>query len=207
MPRLLITNGVQQGRVYRLRPGVNRIGRSVDNHFQVPDPSVSSSHCEVTLSETAVLVRDLNSTNGTFVDGAPVAESGIGPGQVLQLGSIEMRLDEVSPTEEAASVNIPEIAPAPRPISPVLPDGSAGCVNHPEVHALYKCGKCEQTLCGSCVRVVRRLGGETMVFCTLCAAPCETLTPPPEAAPAAAAAKPGLLARIITQRLKLPFKR
>src|SRR6266404_2646377 len=97
MSRLLITNGVQQGRVLRLKSGVNRIGRSIENHLQIPDPSVSSAHCEVIFSDANVLVRDLNSTNGTFIDGEPVQESTIRSGQLLQLGNIELKLEELVP--------------------------------------------------------------------------------------------------------------
>src|ERR1043165_9308120 len=93
MSRFVITNGVQQGRVLRLKPGVNRLGRSIDNHFQVPDPSVSSVHCEVIYSDSGVMVRDLNSTNGTFIGGEPVQEGLVPPGQSLPLGNIEMRLE------------------------------------------------------------------------------------------------------------------
>jgi Inner membrane component of T3SS, cytoplasmic domain len=206
MPRLLITNGVQQGRAFRLRTGVNRIGRSVDNHFQVPDPSVSSSHCELTLSAADVLVRDLSSTNGTYIDGEPVTEARICLHQLLQLGNVEMKLEEPPLLPEGTAVNIPEVAISENLTSVVLPDGSTACANHPEIRGAYHCTKCQQILCESCVRVVRRLGGDTLFFCSLCAAACERLTPASSASVAPQGQKQSFLDRL-SQTLKLSFKR
>src|SRR5687767_12494021 len=68
-----------------LTPGCNRLGREGENDFLVPHPSVSRQHCEVWLTEDALLVRDLNSRNGTFVDEARVQEAAILTGQTLRL--------------------------------------------------------------------------------------------------------------------------
>ena len=205
MPRLLITNGVQEGRALRLRPGINRIGRSVDTHFQVPDPSVSSVHCEVILSDTGVVVRDLNSTNGTFINGVPLQEGTVGPGQVLQLGNIEMRFEEALENREGAAVEVPELIPAAPVASMTLSDGSPACANHPELPGAHRCTKCQQSLCESCVRIIKRISGETMVFCSLCGGPCEvSLTAAPQK-PAAPAHREGFFRRL-TQTLKLTRK-
>jgi pSer/pThr/pTyr-binding forkhead associated (FHA) protein len=69
------------------------IGRVDDNTFQISEASVSSHHCEILLQGADVLVRDLNSTNGTFINGEKVTEKVIKPGQILRLGQIEMRLE------------------------------------------------------------------------------------------------------------------
>jgi hypothetical protein len=201
MSRLLITNGVEQGRVLRLKPGVNRIGRSVANHLQIPDPSVSSSHCEVIFSEANVLVRDLNSTNGTFIDGEQIQEGSIGLGQLLQLGNIEMRFEHPVRSTEGPEVNIPELPGSQPANSTLLADGSLACANHSEVPGHYKCTVCQQALCESCVRIIRRVSGGTMVFCSLCAGACESLVPP-----APPPERKGFFGRL-TQTLKLPFKR
>ena len=130
MARLVILNGVQEGRVLRLRSGVNRIGRSVDNHLQIPDPSVSSAHCEVIFSDTDVLVRDLNSTNGTFIDGEPTHEGNLRVGQSLQLGNIQMRMEEPIPQKTAPasrcpicrrrSLRFPWLCPTAPPHAPII---------------------------------------------------------------------------------------
>jgi len=69
-----------------------------DNSFQISEGSVSSHHCEVLLRGKDVVVKDLNSTNGTYINGERVtAEATLRPGQILRLGQIEMRLETGEP--------------------------------------------------------------------------------------------------------------
>jgi hypothetical protein len=89
--------------------------------------------------------------------------------------------------------------------STVLPDGTPACVNHPELAATYRCAKCQQTLCESCVRMVRRMAGETLVFCTLCAGACEFLGPVSAEPAHHGPVKKTFIGRL-TQSLHLPFK-
>jgi len=200
MARLVITNGVQEGRVLRLRSGINRIGRSVENHLQVLDPSVSSAHCEVIYSDAEVLVRDLNSTNGTFIDGEPIREGHIRLGQSLQLGNIQMRMEEPKVPASASDITIPDLPTPELALSLAMPDGSASCANHPETAGVFRCLACQQSLCASCVRMVSRISGGTLVFCSLCAGACEVV------APVAPPRKKRFLERL-TRTLKLPFKK
>jgi len=81
------------GRTQELKVDKTTIGRLDDNLFQIADPSVSSHHCEVLVRGSEVVVRDLNSTNGTFVNGERATERVVKPGQILRLGQIEMRLE------------------------------------------------------------------------------------------------------------------
>jgi hypothetical protein len=90
MAKLLIRSGGEQTGEIRLKPGTNRIGRSATCDFQIVDASISSNHCEVMLTEDSVRVRDLSSTNGTFIEGKKVDEAVLQPGQTLRLGSIEL---------------------------------------------------------------------------------------------------------------------
>lgn len=181
MWRLLMTNGVQQGRALRLRPGVNRIGRGAENDFQIPDPSISGCHCEVIMLGNEVFVRDLNSTNGTCVDNIPVQESAMRSGQVLQAGSIDLHLEEVLEQDGGTAIRVPELFSGSTVAPLALPDGSLACVSHPGIRAQYRCAQCQQTLCESCVRVIRRISGDSMAFCSLCSAQALPL----DAAPAA----------------------
>jgi hypothetical protein len=48
-----------------------------------------------------VVVRDLNSTNGSYINGEKITESVIKPGQILRLGQIEMRLETDAPAAPA----------------------------------------------------------------------------------------------------------
>ena len=96
------------GRTHELKVDKTTIGRVEDNTFQIAEPSVSSHHCEILLRGSDVVVRDLNSTNGTFINGEKVTETVLKPGQVLRLGQIEMRLE----TDATASSPAPSSAPS-----------------------------------------------------------------------------------------------
>jgi pSer/pThr/pTyr-binding forkhead associated (FHA) protein len=89
------------GRTQELKAEKTTIGRVEDNTFQIAEPSVSSHHCEVLLRGKDVVVRDLNSTNGSYINGERVTESVIKPGQILRLGQIEMRLETDTPAAPA----------------------------------------------------------------------------------------------------------
>src|SRR5712671_3923589 len=93
MAKLVILNEGMTGRSCELATEKTTIGRVEDNTFQIAEASVSSHHCEILLRGTEVVVRDLNSTNGTFINGEKVTESVLKPGQILRLGQIEMRLE------------------------------------------------------------------------------------------------------------------
>src|SRR5438132_8535871 len=93
MAKLVLLSAGMTGRTHELKVDKTTIGRVEDNTFQISEPSVSSHHCEVLLRGSDVVVRDLNSTNGTYINGEKVSESVIKPGQVLRLGQIEMRLE------------------------------------------------------------------------------------------------------------------
>jgi predicted component of type VI protein secretion system len=97
MAKLVVLNESLKGRTHELNVEKTTIGRVEDNTFQITEPSVSSHHCEVLLRGADVVVHDLESTNGTFINGEKVTESVLKPGQVLRLGQIEMRLEAGTP--------------------------------------------------------------------------------------------------------------
>lgn len=86
------------GRTHELKADKTTVGRVEDNTFQIAEPSVSSHHCEVLLRGNDVIIKDLNSTNGTFINGEKVTETQLKPGQILRLGQVEMRLETDTPT-------------------------------------------------------------------------------------------------------------
>lgn len=107
------------GRVHELKADKTTIGRVEDNTFQIAEPSVSSHHCEVLLRGNEVVIKDLNSTNGTFINEDKITESVLKPGQTLRLGQIELRLENGAPVlpgaPPAASGSTSSAAPAPAP--------------------------------------------------------------------------------------------
>lgn len=98
MPRLVLLSEGYTGRAYELKVDKTTVGRVSDNAFEIPEASVSSHHAEILLRGSEVVVRDLNSTNGTFINGERLTgEAPLKPGQILRLGTIEMRLESGEP--------------------------------------------------------------------------------------------------------------
>lgn len=76
--------------VFRLMPGaIKTVGRAPRADFVVDAPLVSRLHCRLTLQDNGVLVEDLDSTNGTFVNGTRVRKSLLGSGDTLRVGRVE----------------------------------------------------------------------------------------------------------------------
>jgi len=113
MAKLVILTQGLTGRAHELSVDRTTIGRVEDNMFQIAEPSVSSHHCEVVLRGNEVLIRDLNSTNGTFINNEKIGEGILKPGQTLRLGNVELKLDTPAPA--------PAPAPAKRPVT--VPSG------------------------------------------------------------------------------------
>ena len=114
MPRLLVNPGSSSEWEIPLRPGVQTIGRSSACDFQIEHASVSGTHCELSLNDGAVTLKDLGSTNGTFLERAPITESLLSSGQRFQLGKVELQfLADPPPVAAAPRVRIATAAPAP----------------------------------------------------------------------------------------------
>jgi pSer/pThr/pTyr-binding forkhead associated (FHA) protein len=94
MAKLVVLTEGLTGRSHELSAERTTVGRADDNTFQVPDPSVSSHHCEVLLAGGELRVKDLNSTNGTYINEEQISEAVLKPGQTLRLGRIEIRLED-----------------------------------------------------------------------------------------------------------------
>lgn len=78
------------GRTYQLREGANVIGRGQDAQFRLPDTGVSRRHLEIRWDGQVALLSDLNSTNGTTVNNAPVQEWQLADGDVIRVGHSEI---------------------------------------------------------------------------------------------------------------------
>jgi hypothetical protein len=116
MAKLQVLNGSLAGQTYELKVDKTTVGRVEDNALQLAEPSISSHHCEILLRGDDVVIRDLNSTNGSYINGEKVTEAVLKPGQTLRLGQIDIRLDDGSPLPPA-SAPAPAPAAAPAPVS------------------------------------------------------------------------------------------
>jgi len=115
MAKLVILSQGMAGRSHELNVDRTTIGRVEDNLFPIAEASVSSHHCEVLLRGNEVFVHDLNSTNGTFINGEKITESVLKPGQTLRLGQIELRLEPAGPSAAPAPAGASAPAPSPAP--------------------------------------------------------------------------------------------
>lgn len=77
------------GTAYPLVRAITRLGRGSDTDIRIEDPGASRHHCEIVLGQP-VLVRDLNSTNGTFVNGERVSQVEIADGTTVMIGSTHL---------------------------------------------------------------------------------------------------------------------
>jgi hypothetical protein len=75
---------------------ITTLGRDVNNAVVVDDQFVSAEHAVLTFRGRTWYVEDLDSTNGTFVNGSPVdGVAPLGYGDEIQLGQVRLRLERV----------------------------------------------------------------------------------------------------------------
>ena len=80
------------------------VGRIEGNSLCIPEASVSSHHCELWLKGDDVIVKDLGSTNGSFINELQLAadkEATLRPGQILRLGQVQLRFETGKKQTEA----------------------------------------------------------------------------------------------------------
>ena len=76
-----------------LNPGELALGRAPDNDVQIEDTTVSSHHARIFTYFYVSYIEDLNSTNGTFVNGKRITKHLLQPGDVIHLGQYPLRIE------------------------------------------------------------------------------------------------------------------
>jgi tetratricopeptide (TPR) repeat protein len=104
----LIAEFMGERREHRLREGTTLIGRDPSCDIVFSDPSLSRRHLECTFESGRILVRDLNTKNGTFLGSQRIEEARLPPGVPLRAGNVWLRF-ETDEREEAlaASASVP----------------------------------------------------------------------------------------------------
>jgi hypothetical protein len=95
---LRVTEGVDDKDLFVVRPAGLKIGRTAPADAVISHPSVSREHCVVGVANDELLVTDLNSTNGTYIDDLRISRA-----VVLPVGSV-LRVGQVSLTHEVMSM-------------------------------------------------------------------------------------------------------
>lgn len=94
MARLIFTYPNLCGPVFELTLEKTTVGRDEKNSLVLRDRLVSRRHCEILVHGSEVIIRDLDSHNGTFVDGVRLnKQSQVKSGQVIHFGYVEARLE------------------------------------------------------------------------------------------------------------------
>jgi hypothetical protein len=111
MARIVVQPGSPTAWEIKLKAGTNSFGRSPANDFRLDDPSVSGAHCHILVENGSAIIKDLGSTNGTYVNHAPVQKAALRTGQTIHLGSLELMFYSDAPAHAGAM----PLAAAPRP--------------------------------------------------------------------------------------------
>jgi hypothetical protein len=93
MPKIHILSGVLEGKTIDLIEERIPVGRALDNLIRLEDGTVSHHHATFVSDGTDYKLRDLNSTNGTRVNGLRIVETKLHNGDQVRLGSVEMRYE------------------------------------------------------------------------------------------------------------------
>lgn len=153
-----------------LDPGKNTVGRSAANTIQVDHPTVSDAHCEIELGSESAIVRDLGSTNGTFVRGEPVREAVLHSGEKLRVGEVEFTLELPAPPVACAA----QPGAADGPIVQSTPvHAELRCANHIQTRAAWTCPDCQRNWCVGCVSQVKLNSKQSVTLCKACNGVCE----------------------------------
>ena len=97
MPKLFVMTNLFQGSFYELKGNPTSIGRLSDNDIQINDSSVSRHHLKIFIKSDNCYIEDLNSTNGSTIDGKrlnPGILSEVKKGRPFSIGNILLSLDE-----------------------------------------------------------------------------------------------------------------
>jgi hypothetical protein len=86
--------GDMSGRAFTISKTLLSIGRGLDNDLVIDDPRVSRHHAQVTFRHGHYLLRDLRSTNGTFVNNQPIEAVVLASGDLLSIGGFELMFNQ-----------------------------------------------------------------------------------------------------------------
>lgn len=106
--QLVFLDGPSKGKKLTLNRDRLSIGKREGNDILIQDKTVSRKHCEIVYESDAFLLRDCESTNGTFLNGSKVKEAYLSPADVIKLGNTQMEFvvfDEkvsIEPSEKEA---------------------------------------------------------------------------------------------------------
>ena len=125
---LLVKSGHRKGERLTVLGAVTNFGRAEFSDLRLPDASVSPTHARLQLREGVWSIADLDSANGTKVDGEPVREeTALSPGATISIGDVQLLFEPQDPGSvpgPAARVPAPASIAPPSASSPATPSVS-----------------------------------------------------------------------------------
>ncbi|WP_337173897.1 FHA domain-containing protein [Paludisphaera sp.] len=105
---LQVLKGRSDVAALRLIDGVNSVGRHDDCVIRIRSSQVSRRHCEIFESDGRLMLRDLGSSNGTYVNGLRVlGQQPLKVGDVISIGGVALRVDPAGGAAPATPVPTP----------------------------------------------------------------------------------------------------
>lgn len=125
-------------RSHQMCEGDNLVGRSQDCHVVITEATISRRHAMITISEGTSSIRDLDSSNGTYVDGQRIGSSAVllAPGSRIEFGAVVASIIfRKIPSTRPLSLNMSEIKNlvADGPTSDLAPGIDSGIARHPRL--------------------------------------------------------------------------
>ncbi len=99
--KLQVVKGPGRGKEQLVAGDVIRLGKAEDNDIVLSDDTVSRLHAEILRDPKGYLLRDLRSTNGTFLNGAEIREAYIRAGSLITIGTVQLKFQ---PVEERIAI-------------------------------------------------------------------------------------------------------
>jgi pSer/pThr/pTyr-binding forkhead associated (FHA) protein len=119
MPKLILSTEAQGKVAYEFAESSITIGRGPDNMIVIDDPSVSNRHALLEMSGDNYRLKDLDSTNGTKVNGIPITETVLRFDDRIRFGAIDARYEpDVRGSEPLPELETVEAIPAESSAAP-----------------------------------------------------------------------------------------
>lgn len=91
--RVVVLRGAEEGRTFALEESKTVLGRGKDASIVLSDPALSRHHAEIVFGGTEFRIRDLESSNGTLLNGSEVDEYALRNGDKITVGETILRFE------------------------------------------------------------------------------------------------------------------
>jgi len=122
MAHLKVLTGSEKGKKFEIDRDEIIIGRATENVVPIPDPAISGKHCAIIRSGRIFKLKDLNSTNGTRLNGVVIKEYQLSPKDIITVGPVDIQFDgdDIEPAvpQQSTQPTGPQVTVRLSPASP-----------------------------------------------------------------------------------------